>query len=183
MSWVSHIGWWFLCGFQGGRSAVLGPQQPTFPNSRQIVHLQQQPEGQGQGQWLTHTYTYSSLMAKTVQLNCYSNILGMCFCVGMQPDGAESVASVHSSDTASEKTAANHHTTNSGMPTISVSRASVSSGTNLSLHAVWFGVFLTHAVILPLLKSHTNILISHFSEVWWWLTCATTVSCSSAYTL
>uniref|UniRef100_A0A3Q3XII3 Uncharacterized protein n=1 Tax=Mola mola TaxID=94237 RepID=A0A3Q3XII3_MOLML len=68
-----------------------------------------------------------SLMAKTVQLNCYSNILGMCFCVGTQPDGAESVASVHSSDTASEKTAANHHTTNSGTPTISVSRASVSS--------------------------------------------------------
>ncbi|XP_070771005.1 synaptotagmin-like protein 5 [Enoplosus armatus] len=45
----------------------------------------------------------------------------------VRPDGAESVASLHSSDSASEKKAANHHRTNSGAPTISVSRASVSS--------------------------------------------------------
>ncbi|GAA6230198.1 synaptotagmin-like protein 5 isoform X1 [Lates japonicus] len=45
----------------------------------------------------------------------------------VRPDGAESVASVHSSDSAPEKKAAGHHRTNSGAPTISVSRASVSS--------------------------------------------------------
>lgn len=48
----------------------------------------------------------------------------------MQPDGAESVASLYFSDTASEKRAASHHTHNSGPPTISVSRASESSGTD-----------------------------------------------------
>ncbi|XP_044222283.1 synaptotagmin-like protein 5 isoform X2 [Thunnus albacares] len=42
-----------------------------------------------------------------------------------RPDGAESVASLHSSD--SEKKAASNHRKNSGAPTISVSRASVSS--------------------------------------------------------
>ncbi|XP_037645789.1 synaptotagmin-like protein 5 isoform X2 [Sebastes umbrosus] len=44
-----------------------------------------------------------------------------------RPDGAESVASVHSSDSAAEKKAPGHHRTDSGAPTISVSRASVSS--------------------------------------------------------
>ncbi|XP_029699984.1 synaptotagmin-like protein 5 isoform X1 [Takifugu rubripes] len=45
----------------------------------------------------------------------------------VRPDGAESVASLYSSDTASDKRAASHHTHNSGTPTISVSRASGSS--------------------------------------------------------
>ncbi|XP_041806574.1 synaptotagmin-like protein 5 [Chelmon rostratus] len=45
----------------------------------------------------------------------------------VRPDGAESVASLHSSDSASEKKTAGHQRTNSGAPTISVSRASVSS--------------------------------------------------------
>ncbi|XP_041858566.1 synaptotagmin-like protein 5 isoform X2 [Melanotaenia boesemani] len=44
-----------------------------------------------------------------------------------RPDGAESVASLHSSDSAYEKKADGHHRTNSGTPTISVSQASVSS--------------------------------------------------------
>ncbi|XP_027147140.1 synaptotagmin-like protein 5 isoform X2 [Larimichthys crocea] len=44
-----------------------------------------------------------------------------------RPDGAESVASLHSSDSTSEKKAAGNHRTDSGTPTISVSRASVSS--------------------------------------------------------
>ncbi|XP_078118250.1 synaptotagmin-like protein 5 isoform X2 [Sander vitreus] len=44
-----------------------------------------------------------------------------------RPDGAESIASVHSSDSAPEKKATGHHRTNSDAPTISVSRASVSS--------------------------------------------------------
>ncbi|XP_071395391.1 synaptotagmin-like protein 5, partial [Centroberyx affinis] len=47
--------------------------------------------------------------------------------VRLQPDGAESVASFHSSDCVSEKTAGGHRRTESGTPTISVSRASVSS--------------------------------------------------------
>ncbi|KAL6100987.1 sytl5 [Pungitius sinensis] len=45
----------------------------------------------------------------------------------VRPDGAESVASVHSGDSVPEKKAPGHHRTNSGTPTISVSRASVSS--------------------------------------------------------
>ncbi|XP_022058454.1 synaptotagmin-like protein 5 isoform X4 [Acanthochromis polyacanthus] len=45
----------------------------------------------------------------------------------VRPDGAESVASLHSSDGASEKKPTGHHRTNSSTPTISVSRASVSS--------------------------------------------------------
>ncbi|XP_069389393.1 synaptotagmin-like protein 5 isoform X3 [Paralichthys olivaceus] len=45
----------------------------------------------------------------------------------VRPDGAESVASLHSSDGAPEKRGVGHHRTNSGTPTISVSRASVSS--------------------------------------------------------
>ncbi|XP_034429474.1 synaptotagmin-like protein 5 isoform X4 [Hippoglossus hippoglossus] len=45
----------------------------------------------------------------------------------VRPDGAESVASLHSSDSAPEKRGVGHHRTNSGTPTISVSRASVSS--------------------------------------------------------
>ncbi|XP_044072948.1 synaptotagmin-like protein 5 isoform X2 [Siniperca chuatsi] len=44
-----------------------------------------------------------------------------------RPDGAESIASLHSSDSASEKKAGGHHRTISGTPAISVSRASVSS--------------------------------------------------------
>ncbi|XP_051260630.1 synaptotagmin-like protein 5 isoform X2 [Dicentrarchus labrax] len=44
-----------------------------------------------------------------------------------RPDGAESVANLHSSDNASEKKTAGHHRSDSGTPTISVSRASVSS--------------------------------------------------------
>ncbi|XP_071333040.1 synaptotagmin-like protein 5 isoform X3 [Trachinotus anak] len=45
----------------------------------------------------------------------------------VRPDGAESVASLPSSDSASEQKAAGNHRRNSGTPTISVSRASVSS--------------------------------------------------------
>ncbi|XP_070832357.1 synaptotagmin-like protein 5 isoform X3 [Chaetodon trifascialis] len=45
----------------------------------------------------------------------------------VRPDGAESIGSLYSSDSASEKKAAGHQRTNSGAPTISVSRASVSS--------------------------------------------------------
>ncbi|KAK5861156.1 hypothetical protein PBY51_022572 [Eleginops maclovinus] len=45
----------------------------------------------------------------------------------VRPDGAESVASVNSSDSVSEKTATGHQRKDSGTPTISVSRASVSS--------------------------------------------------------
>ncbi|XP_026232326.1 synaptotagmin-like protein 5 isoform X2 [Anabas testudineus] len=45
----------------------------------------------------------------------------------VRPDGAESVDSLHCSDSVPEKKAAGHHRTNSGTPTISVSRASVSS--------------------------------------------------------
>ncbi|KAK2839941.1 hypothetical protein Q5P01_013681 [Channa striata] len=45
----------------------------------------------------------------------------------VRPDGAESVDSLHSSDSAPEKKAAGHHRANSGTPTISVSKASVSS--------------------------------------------------------
>ncbi|XP_069569739.1 synaptotagmin-like protein 5 isoform X3 [Brachyistius frenatus] len=44
-----------------------------------------------------------------------------------RPDGAESIASLQSIDSASVKKAAGHHRKNSGTPTISVSRASVSS--------------------------------------------------------
>uniref|UniRef100_A0A3Q2D0W2 Synaptotagmin-like protein 5 n=1 Tax=Cyprinodon variegatus TaxID=28743 RepID=A0A3Q2D0W2_CYPVA len=44
-----------------------------------------------------------------------------------RPDGAESVASVRSSECLSEKEGTGHHRTNSDTPTISVSRASVSS--------------------------------------------------------
>ncbi|XP_029386134.1 synaptotagmin-like protein 5 isoform X3 [Echeneis naucrates] len=44
-----------------------------------------------------------------------------------RPDGAESVASLLSSDGAPQQKAADHHRRNSGTPTISVSRASVSS--------------------------------------------------------
>ncbi|XP_053295504.1 synaptotagmin-like protein 5 isoform X2 [Pleuronectes platessa] len=44
-----------------------------------------------------------------------------------RPDGAESVASLQSSDSAPEKRGVGHHRTNSGTPTISVSKASVSS--------------------------------------------------------
>ncbi|XP_029314827.1 synaptotagmin-like protein 5 isoform X1 [Cottoperca gobio] len=45
----------------------------------------------------------------------------------VRPDGAESVASVHSGDSAPEEKATGQHRKNSGTPTISVSRASVSS--------------------------------------------------------
>ncbi|XP_017265841.1 synaptotagmin-like protein 5 isoform X3 [Kryptolebias marmoratus] len=45
----------------------------------------------------------------------------------VRPDGAESVASLPSSEGAPEKKAAGHHRTNSDAPAISVSRASVSS--------------------------------------------------------
>ncbi|XP_026150626.1 synaptotagmin-like protein 5 isoform X2 [Mastacembelus armatus] len=45
----------------------------------------------------------------------------------VRPDGAESVNSLHSSDSAPEKKAVGHRRVNSGTPIISVSRASVSS--------------------------------------------------------
>ncbi|KAM3862330.1 synaptotagmin-like protein 5 [Diretmus argenteus] len=45
----------------------------------------------------------------------------------VRPDGAESVASFQSNDSVSEKSAVGHRATESGTPTISVSRASVSS--------------------------------------------------------
>ncbi|KAM4608277.1 synaptotagmin-like protein 5 [Polymixia lowei] len=45
----------------------------------------------------------------------------------VRPDGAESVASFHSSDSVSDKTAFGHRRTECGTPTIAVSRASVSS--------------------------------------------------------
>ncbi|XP_047457806.1 synaptotagmin-like protein 5 isoform X3 [Mugil cephalus] len=45
----------------------------------------------------------------------------------VRPDGAESIASIHSSDSAPEKKAAGPHRTNCDAPSISVSRASVSS--------------------------------------------------------
>ncbi|KAM9851375.1 synaptotagmin-like protein 5 [Aulostomus maculatus] len=45
----------------------------------------------------------------------------------VRPDGAESVTSLHPGDSVLEKTVAGQHGTNAGTPTISVSRASVSS--------------------------------------------------------
>ncbi|KAM4730805.1 synaptotagmin-like protein 5 isoform 3-T6 [Anableps anableps] len=45
----------------------------------------------------------------------------------VRPDGAESITSVHSSEGLPEKEGTGHHRTNSDTPTISVSRASVSS--------------------------------------------------------
>ncbi|XP_056146001.1 synaptotagmin-like protein 5 [Lampris incognitus] len=45
----------------------------------------------------------------------------------VRPDGAESVSSFHSADALSEKSAVRHRRTESGTPTIAVSRASVSS--------------------------------------------------------
>lgn len=70
----------------------------------------------------------------------------------MQPDGAESVASLYSSDTASDKRAASHHTHNSGTPTISVSRASGSSGTDQQL---WLH-FVTLDIVKQLLTLHAK---------------------------
>uniref|UniRef100_A0A8C9Z8I3 Synaptotagmin-like protein 5 n=1 Tax=Sander lucioperca TaxID=283035 RepID=A0A8C9Z8I3_SANLU len=65
-----------------------------------------------------------------------------------RPDGAESIASVHSSDSAPEKKATGHHRTNSDAPTISVSRASVSSGTSSATNTLLFCFTLKwHAVV------------------------------------
>lgn len=71
-----------------------------------------------------------STLAKKFCLKSLEWLRSVSFCVCMQPDGAESVASLYSSDAASDKRAASHHTHNSGTPTISVSRASGSSGTD-----------------------------------------------------
>lgn len=58
---------------------------------------------------------------------------GFSVCVYAQPDGAESVASLRSVDSPSEKKVAGQRRKDSDTPTISVSRASVSSGTDTHL--------------------------------------------------
>uniref|UniRef100_A0A665VAX2 Synaptotagmin-like protein 5 n=1 Tax=Echeneis naucrates TaxID=173247 RepID=A0A665VAX2_ECHNA len=108
-----------------------------------------------------------------------------------RPDGAESVASLLSSDGAPQQKAADHHRRNSGTPTISVSRASVSSdhcrsdmdlstpgsetsddvlslrsrsvpGLNETLRC---NAFLSHLISSPLLlQSSINSMMSMYSE-------------------
>uniref|UniRef100_A0A3Q3MRL9 Synaptotagmin-like protein 5 n=1 Tax=Mastacembelus armatus TaxID=205130 RepID=A0A3Q3MRL9_9TELE len=58
-----------------------------------------------------------------------------------RPDGAESVNSLHSSDSAPEKKAVGHRRVNSGTPIISVSRASVSSGISITAYTSTFILF------------------------------------------
>uniref|UniRef100_A0A672GT95 Synaptotagmin-like protein 5 n=1 Tax=Salarias fasciatus TaxID=181472 RepID=A0A672GT95_SALFA len=106
----------------GGGSGVLrfarGAQQPASPNPGQAVHSQQQPEGQGQRPTHTHTHTHTHRPRASEHHRLTRD------CLWTQPDGAESVASLRSSDGASERK-------DGGAPSISVSRASVSSGLSL----------------------------------------------------
>lgn len=99
----------------------------------------------------TSTRPSSSLREKGVCLSYYF-LTRVRFGVCMQPDGAESVASLYSSDTASDKRDVSHHTHNSGTPTISVSRASVSSGTDRHLRLR----IVMCDIITQLLTSHAT---------------------------
>ncbi|XP_028291778.1 synaptotagmin-like protein 5 isoform X2 [Gouania willdenowi] len=72
-----------------------------------------------EGETLTQS---SSSSSSSISVKYYSNTLFL-----SQPDGAESVVSLPSSDSASEKKDGDHAKTNAGAPAISVSRASVSS--------------------------------------------------------
>lgn len=157
--WRECLGFWifvddgFSLVFRGGAVALESSGLPTVPNNLRS----QTPDRSSTcsdnrrvrvSNWCTHKHkrAYFSTMGETSQLNCYFNSLGVCVCVWTQPDGAESVASVHSSDTASEKRAASRHTTNSGTPTISVSRASVSSG--IHLHLLFCFSFRYHSFMI-----------------------------------
>lgn len=115
-------------------------KQHEVSNCRQAVLQQRHPEGQGQQrQHMPGSTLWGGGDKQVSTQNCLEfSIIHECVVFVMQPDGAESVASLYSSDTASDKRAASHHTHNSGPPTISVSRASESSGTDrhLRLHFV-----------------------------------------------
>lgn len=100
----------------------------------------------------THTST-ASQWGTLIRLKCYFNSLGLFICACKQPDGAESVDSLHSSDGVPEKKAAGRQRANSGTPTISVSRASVSSGTSIT----------TYTSCLKLHSSHIHL--TQFQDV------------------
>lgn len=121
-----------------------GHQQHQVSNSRQTVLQQRHAEGQGQQQ------QHSGEKVLLKGLRTFSDYQVCCVCV--QPDGAESIASLYSSDTASDKRAASQHTHNSGPPTISISRASESSGTDQHLQLL----FVLCDFIKQLLTSHTK---------------------------
>lgn len=91
----------------------------------------------------------------------------MCVCFWMQPDGAESVASLHSSDGSSEKKAGGHH--GEDFPTISVTRASVSSGIASTTHNLLYRLETTWVLMSShsFTDTHGNISIteSQFQDV------------------
>lgn len=152
---VMRVKYLLMTGFflvlRGGAVALESSGMPTVPNN-----LRSQTPDRSSitsdnrrvrvSNWYTHKATH---WGKLCRLNCYFNNLILCWiCVCMQPDGAESIASVHSSDSAPEKKATGHHRTNSDAPTISVSRASVSSGTSSATNTLLFCFTLKwHAVV------------------------------------
>lgn len=126
------------CGSHGVLWGAHCTKQPTFPNPGQIIRSQWQPEGQGQQVMHTCSSTLGNIICSGFKW-CFDS-LGVYFLfVCKQPDGAESVDSLHSG--VPEKKAAGHHRTNSGTPAISVSRASVSSG--ISTFVLFFFFFFT----------------------------------------
>lgn len=143
------------CGCLGVFRNTNNTEQPAFTNPGQIIHSQQQPEGQGQ----QDTFTFTTTQAKP--LAAWTVILTACaFLFYTQPDGAESVASLHSIDNISEKKAAASHWTDPDAPAISVSQASVSSGNYCTFWSYYYSLHLSCNTLYLRAHLHSGRFIS-----------------------
>lgn len=177
MSWLLEACCWagFFMAFRGGVVALESSGMPTVLNNlrSQTSDRSSTPSDNRRvrvSNWYTPTHIQLGTLGKNIQIKMFFNSFGVLTCVCAQPDGAESVASLHSSDSASEKKTAGHQRTNSGAPTISVSRASVSSGTSATTQTSTFtlsGFFVLFCFTLKQRdsSSHSNVSLSQFQDV------------------
>ena len=118
--------------FRGSAVALESSGMPTVPNNlRSQTPDRSSTPGDTRRVRVSNWYTKTHRWKHTRETICITFVFvtqGFFSCLCTQPDGAESVASLRSVDSPSEKKAAGHHRKDSDTPTISVSRVSVSSG-------------------------------------------------------
>lgn len=128
--------------------AVESSGLPTVPNNMraQMVKTPTQTEARNR-------VTQDSTIAFVYRFVCMTRkqcLVSVCVHVFIQPDGAESVSSIQSSDSIPEKMADGRRQPDSSTPSIAVSRASLSSGITMAT--------IRHIILLPLTPVMTFVL-------------------------
>uniref|UniRef100_A0A8B9GJU7 Synaptotagmin-like protein 5 n=1 Tax=Astyanax mexicanus TaxID=7994 RepID=A0A8B9GJU7_ASTMX len=160
----------------------------TLPSSDVIKQsILNSPPGESPAPHLT---TPSALLSGRAHIHCLTKIKSLthkliivstaqktftvCVCVCVQPDGAESVYSFHSSDSIADKVCGGQNRKDSATPSIAVSRASLSSGITIAtpshsifqFSAVYLSIYDSISMLCCVLslQSSLNSMMSVYSE-------------------